>query len=75
MSPIERYDRGNLVPSVDAEMNRADRRRSIIEAVEKRLSGLRGKDLLAKTGDSKEPDASKPMKRRRPSRSQGFFRQ
>jgi hypothetical protein len=72
MSTIARNGRGDYVPGVDAEINRADRRRNIIEAVEKRLSVLRVTDLLAKTGDSKDPATSKPMKRRRPYRMQGF---
>jgi len=52
--------------SVNAEVARADRRRSIIETVEKRLSELRGGEPLANTGGSKEPDTRKTMKRRKP---------
>lgn len=69
MAPIEKSDRGDRVANVDAEMSRADRRRMIIDAVEKRLSDLPGGNFLAKTGDSKE------AKRRKPSRLQGFYRQ
>src|ERR1019366_4374829 len=75
MPRTERYGRGDYVPGVDAEINRADRRRNIIEAVEKRLSGLRDADLPTKTGDAKEPDTSKPIKPRRSYRWQGLHRQ
>jgi hypothetical protein len=75
MSQIDKYDRGDDVSGMAAEMNRADKRRSIIEAVEKRLDGRRDTALAAKTGDSKESGTSIRIKRRRPGRLQGFFRE
>jgi hypothetical protein len=68
MSLINRSDGGDNFSGLNVEKSRADRRRNIIEAVEKRLSDLRGADLPAKTGGSKEPDAQKATKRRRPYR-------
>jgi hypothetical protein len=68
MSLVNRYDSGDNFSGMNAEKSRADRRSNIIEAVEKRLSDLRGADLPAKTGGSKEPDTCKTMKRKRPYR-------
>ena len=68
MSAINRYDRGNNFSGMNAQRSRIDMRRNIIEAVERRLSDLRGADMSAKTGGSKEPDTCKTMKRRRPYR-------
>jgi hypothetical protein len=57
---------------MDANMKSADRRRSIIEAAEIRLSVLRDADPPAKTGGSTELDACKTMKRGKPYRSRTF---
>jgi hypothetical protein len=73
MYQLERRNRGDYVPSVDAEKTRAERRRNIMDAVEKRLDGLRSAALLPKLGDPNEP-AFKPTKRKRSARVQGFFR-
>jgi hypothetical protein len=73
MSQLERRSRGDYVPSVDAERGRAERRRNIMDAVEKRLDGLQSAALLLKPGASSEP-ASKRTTRKRPHRVQGFFR-
>jgi hypothetical protein len=73
MSQFGRRNRGDYVPGVDAEKGRAEKRRNIMDAVEKRLDGLQSAALLPKIGASKEP-ASKPTKRRRFARAQGFFR-
>ena len=54
---------------MNAEVSRADRRRNIIETVEKRLSDLRGRDPPANTGGSKELETCNTIKRRRPYRS------
>jgi len=69
MSLINRYDSRDNFSGMNAELSSADRRRTIIEAVERRLSDLRSADVLAKTDSSKEPDTCKTMKRRRPYRS------
>jgi hypothetical protein len=73
MYQLERRNRGDYVPGADAEKTRAERRRNIMDAVEKRLDGLQSAALLPKVGDPKEP-ASKPTKRKRSARVQGFFR-
>jgi hypothetical protein len=75
MRQIGRYSRGDYVPGVDAEINRARRRLTIIEAAEKRLIGSRGAELPAKAGDAKEPTPSKPTKPRRSYQLRGFYRQ
>jgi hypothetical protein len=69
MSPTDRNDSGYNFSSTNAEVSRANRRRNIIEGVEKRLSDLRGVDPPAKTEGSKEPETCKTMKRGRPYRS------
>jgi hypothetical protein len=46
MSPTDRNDSEYNLSSMNAEVSRADRRRNIIETVEKRLSDLRGRDPL-----------------------------
>ena len=73
MSQFGRRNRGDYVPGVDAEIGRAEKRRNIMDAVEKRLDGLQSAALTAKTGELIAP-ASKPTKRKRPARVQGFFR-
>jgi len=69
MSPTDRNDSAYNFSSMNAEVSRADRRRNIIETVEKRLSDLRGRDPPENTGGSKEPEMCKTMKRGRPYRS------
>jgi len=69
MSQTDRNDSGYNFSSMNAEVSRADRRRNIIEAVEKRLSDLRGVNPPGNTEGSKEPETCKTMKRRRPYRS------
>lgn len=69
----ERRNRGDYVPGVDAERNRAERRRNILQAAEERLEGLRNAASLQKLVDPKQPE-SKPMKRKRGGRLKGFFR-
>jgi hypothetical protein len=62
---------------VDAEKGRAEKRRNIMDAVEKRLDGLESAALLPKNGDPNgdpKEAAPKPAKRRRLARAQGFFR-
>jgi len=72
MAPTVRRNRGDYVPGLDAERNRAERRRTIMQAVEKRLDVLQSAALAPQSADLKEA-ALKP-KRRRSSRVQGFFR-
>jgi len=73
MDQFGRRNRGDYVPGVDAENGRAERRRNILNAVEKRLDGLQSAALLPKSGAPNEP-VSKPTKRRKSARVQGFFR-
>ena len=62
-----RRNRGDYVPSVDAEISRAERRRIIVQAVEKRLDDLHSAALLPDSGALKEPVA-KLVKRKRSAR-------
>jgi hypothetical protein len=73
MATIVRRNRGDYVPGVDAEKSRAERRRNIMQAVERRLDVLQSAALLPRIGDPKE-GVSKLPKRKRSSRVQGFFR-
>jgi hypothetical protein len=73
MATTERRNRGDYVPGVDAEKSRAERRRNIMQAVEKRLDGLQSAALASKVEDPNQP-TSRPAKRKRSSRVQGFFR-
>jgi hypothetical protein len=70
MSSIESDDSGDPVPGVNAKVSGDERRRGIIAAAEKRLSGL-----PAGSGDPKDPAASTATKRKKHHRMQGFFRQ
>jgi hypothetical protein len=73
MRQTGRYGTGDSVTGVAAEINRARRRLDIIEAAEKRLIGARGAGLPARTGDAKEPNASKPKRPRGSYRLRGFY--
>jgi hypothetical protein len=73
MATSERRNRGDYVPGVDAEKSRAERRRNIMQAVEKRLDGLQSAALAAPSGDAKGA-ASGSTKRKRSARVLGVFR-
>jgi len=73
MATSERRNRGDYVPGVDAEKSRAERRRNIMQAVEKRLDGLQSAALAAPSGDAKDA-ASRSTKRKRSARVLGVFR-
>jgi hypothetical protein len=75
MSQIARTDTADPVPGVNAEMNRAEeKRRRIIESVERRLSGLPSEHPTANTESSTGRDTSTATKRGKSHRFQGFYR-
>lgn len=62
-------------PGKAAHVSSADRRRSIIEAAEKRLFDSGTAEATAKAGDPKETSNTKTMKRKKSYALRGYYRQ
>jgi hypothetical protein len=61
-------------PAMAVQMSSADRRRSIIEAAEKRRLALETADLATRVGDGKETNTTKTVKRKKSYALRGYYR-